>query len=241
MNEIQVETAQNVQIDQNIANLGSRIGAYLLDILIIIVYELLMFFLFDALNSKNIVNIRDIWVISLVFGLPPFLYHLLMETLNNGQSIGKTLLKIRVVCIDGTSPRFSNYLLRWLLRIIDISIGSGAVAIFVFLLNGKGQRLGDIAAKTTVISEKKNFSLENTLHITIPEDYVPTYPQVTIFTDLEIQNIKRLYKQAQENNEIEVMSSLAIKISSVLGIENEENPTDFIKKIIADYNYYTQQ
>lgn len=241
MNEIQVETAQNVQIDQNIANLGTRIGAFALDVLVIVLYEVLMIFIFDLLMADNFFGGREFFVVSMVFGLPPFLYHLLMETFNNGQSIGKALLKIRVVRLDGMPPRFSDYLIRWLLRIIDISISSGAVAIFVFLLNGKGQRLGDVAAKTTVISEKKNVSLEGSLIITIPENYVPTYPQVTIFTDLEIQDIKRLYKDAKQQHDAQIMHSLATKITTVLAIENEENPTTFVEKVITDYNYYTQQ
>ncbi|HLS30704.1 MAG TPA: RDD family protein [Flavobacteriaceae bacterium] len=241
MNEIQVETAQNVQIEQNIANLGTRIAAFLLDILVIILYEILMMFLYDLLMSDNLIRGREIWVFSLVFGLPPFLYHLLLEMFNNGQSIGKALLKIRVVRLDGMPPRFSNYLIRWLLRFIDISISSGAVAIFVFLLNGKGQRLGDIAAKTTVISERKNVSLEGGLLITIPENYVPTYPQVTIFTDSEIQKIKDLYQNAKQNNDQKVMISLANRIADVLEIEYEQTPLAFIDRILSDYKYYTQQ
>src|SRR5699024_5375414 len=121
----------------------------IIDILIIIVYVILMFVLFVSIDNGNLLDRSSIWVLSLVFGLPPYLYFLLMESLNNGQTIGKTALKIRVVKLNGTSAHFSNYLIRWALRIIDFSLTSGACALFSFLLNGKGQRLGDIAAKTT--------------------------------------------------------------------------------------------
>ena len=123
----------------------------------------------------------------MTIGLPLFLYHLLWEMFWNGRSPGKAVMKLRVVKLDGSKPSFSNYLLRWLLRIIDLTLTSGAVALVTILFNGRGQRLGDIAATTTVISEKKTMDLHRTLLIDIPEGYVPTYPQVTVFSDREMQ------------------------------------------------------
>ena len=97
MNNSQIETAQNVQLSQNIANLGDRSLAFLLDTLVIVAYELLMIFLVNSMALSGFSN----WIFVLVFGLPPFLYHLLIEAFNNGQSIGKAALRIRVVKLDG--------------------------------------------------------------------------------------------------------------------------------------------
>lgn len=241
MDNIQIETAQNVQLKHQIATLGDRILAYIVDILIIIVYEIMMTFLLLQLNFGNFSSSADFWVLFMVLGLPPFLYHLMMETFNNGQSIGKAALKIRVVSLDGTAPHFSNYLIRWVLRIIDISLSSGAVAIFSLLLSGKGQRLGDMAAKTTVISEKQYLGIEQTLMVEVPVNYVPVYPQVTIFTDRDMQQIKSLYYEARAKGNFAVIEALAQKTGSLMEIQIEDNPRHFLETVLKDYNFYTQQ
>src|SRR5690606_28454189 len=129
-------------------------------------------------------------IMGLTIGLPVTLYHLLWEMLWNGRSPGKAAMGLRIVKLDGTKPAFSNYILRWLLRIIDITATSGALALVSILLNGKGQRIGDIAASTTVITEKQTIQLSQIILTDIPDDYVPLYPQVTIFSDNEMQTIK---------------------------------------------------
>ena len=82
----------------------------------------------------------------LIVNLPTTFYSLIFEIAMNGQTPGKYLNKIRVVKIDGSKPTLGSYLTRWLLRIIDIWFFTGSVAVFTILFNGKGQRLGDIAA-----------------------------------------------------------------------------------------------
>lgn len=242
MDKIQIETAQNVRITHQVAGLGDRILAFILDGLAIAVYEMLMLLVYFSLDLDGVFGGNNYWVAFLVFGLPVFLYHLLMESLNNGQSLGKAALKIRVVRLDGSSPQFSDYLIRWILRIIDISLTSGAMAIFTFLLNGKGQRLGDISAKTTVISEKDHMGLRRkTPGIDLPDNYMPIYPQVTIFTDKEMQAIKDLYQNAKSKNNPEVIQSLAEKVARLMNVEATGKSAEFLKQVIRDYTYYTQQ
>ncbi len=173
MDNFQIETAQNIEIQQNSASIGDRILAYLVDFLIIIVYAIITALLIAGFEADRFGEM----VYYMVIGLPIFLYYLLFETFWDGKTPGKSAMKIRVVKLDGSRPAFVNYLIRWLLRVIDISLGSGSIAVVTILLNGKGQRLGDMAAKTTVISEKRKVSLANTLAVEIPEDYVPKYPQ----------------------------------------------------------------
>ncbi|MBV1922990.1 MAG: RDD family protein [Flavobacteriaceae bacterium] len=236
MNNFQIETAQNVNIVQNVAGIGERILAYLIDSLIIVAY------VFIIIIIMSIGDIGDdlSFIIAMTVGLPIFLYHLLWEMFWNGRSPGKAVMKLRVVKLDGSRPAFSGYLLRWLLRIIDISLTSGALALVTVLLNGKGQRIGDLAAKTTVISEKIKISFNQTILVDIPLDYKPKYPQVTVFTDLEIQTIKNLFIQAKVNGNHNVVLKLSEKVAKVMEITFEETPILFIDKVIKDYNFYTQ-
>lgn len=237
MDNFQIETAQNISIEQNVAGIGERILAFLVDLAIIIIYMVFAGLLMAGVN----LDAGSGMMYYLVLGLPSFLYYLVWESLWDGRTPGKALLQIRVVKKDGSRPAFSNYAIRWLLRIIDISLSSGGVAVVTILLNGKGQRLGDIAAGTTVISEKKKTGIHNTLVVELPENYQPKYPQVTILSDRDIQEVKNLYQTARREGQHHIILSLSQKLSDLMDIKAEEKPIDFVKRVINDYNYYTQQ
>ena len=237
MDNFQIETAQNISITQNVAGVGERILAYLIDGLIMLAYVILAGLMMGGLDSST----GGEWLFMSVVLLPLLLYFLLWESLWNGQSPGKAALDLRVVKLDGSKPAFSNFLVRWLLRLVDITITSGSVAVVTILLNGKGQRLGDLAAGTTVISEKPRVGLENTLLVDIPEDYRPVYPQVTILSDQDVQDIKNLYQESLKNSNFKVIKTLSAKVADLLQVTPEEKPTQFIKTVLKDYNYYTQQ
>lgn len=235
MDNFQIETAQNVNIVQNVAGIGERILAYLIDGAIMVVYVILVVVLLSA------AEITDNYIIlGMTIGLPLFLYHLLWEQFWDGRSPGKAVMNLRVVKLDGSKPAFSNYLLRWLLRIIEISITSGALAVVAILLNGKGQRIGDMAGGTTVIDEKKKTTFSQTLLVNIPEGHEPTYPQVTVFTDYEMQTIKSLFLKAKYNGNHNVILKLARRVSKVMEIQYEGTPIVFLDTVVLDYNHYTQ-
>lgn len=237
MDKFQIETAQNVNIVQNAAGVGERILAYLIDSVILVIYVIIISYAYGAVDFGD-----DIfWLFAITVGLPIFLYHLLWEMFWDGRSPGKAVMRLRVVKLDGSKPAFSNYLLRWLLRIIDVSLTSGALALVTILLNGRGQRLGDIAATTTVITEKKTVHFSQTILMDIPDDYQPLYPQVTVFTDREIQTIKNLFMEAKYNGNHNVILKLSGKVSKIMEVTFEETPILFLDKVIKDYNYYTQK
>ncbi|MBD0778950.1 RDD family protein [Maribacter sp. ANRC-HE7] len=237
MEQFQIETAQNISISQNTANLGDRMLAYLIDSFVIMAYTILMIIMLISMD----IDMEDMWALYMLMGLPAFLYYLLFETFMDGKTIGKGLMKIRVVKLDGSKPGFSSYFIRWILRVIDVVLTSGGLAVLTILIRGNGQRVGDIAAGTTVISEKKRVGLQDTLLREFPEDYAPKYPQVTIFEDREMQTIKELYDQARRNGNHQVILSLSNQIKKVTQITTAEKPLDFVDSIIKDYSYYTQQ
>ncbi len=235
MDNFQIETAQNVNIVQNAAGVGERILAWLVDLVIIVIYVICVSIAFGAIDLPS-----NTWVISLTIGLPIFLYHLLWEMFWNGRTPGKAVMKIRVVKMDGSKPAFSNYLLRWVMRIIEITGTAGGLALVTILMNGKGQRLGDLAATTTVINEKQTISFGQTVLVDIPQGYVPEFPQVTVFSDSEMQTIKNVFLQARYNGNHNVILRLSNKVSKVMQVKYEGTPITFIDKVIKDYNFYTQ-
>ncbi|WP_458627148.1 RDD family protein [Winogradskyella sp. PC D3.3] len=236
MDEFQIETAQNVGINQNVASIGDRMFGYLIDSAIILLYTICVILLLTTLN----LDMGDAWAIYLLVSLPAFLYYVLLETFMDGRTIGKMLMKTRVVKLDGSKPSFSNYFVRWILRIVDVAFTSGGVAAFTILIKGNGQRLGDIAAGTTVISEKEHLTIEDTLIKDIPADYVPKYSQVTMLNDKDMQTVKNLYDEAIRKGNHNIILNLHHRLLKIMAIDTTEKPVDFVATVIKDYNYYTQ-
>lgn len=239
MDQFQIQTAQNVRIDQPIAFFGERLAAYLIDLFIKVAYVIVLVWLSVQLEAESYLQN---WVFGLLMFLPYGLYSLVLEALNNGQTIGKSLMSIRVVRLDGSKPDFANYLIRWSLRIFDIIMSSGAVAVLVILFGGKGQRLGDVAGGTTVISEKRRMVAGRGLLMEdLPEGYKPTFPQVTVLSDADMITIRRVYYDALSRGKYELIRELEKKIVEITGIQHEMDPVEFIRTVILDYMYLTSR
>lgn len=237
MNQFQIETAQNVGINQNAAHIGDRMLGYLIDSLVILFYTISIFLLLSALD----LSLGDAWAIYLLVSLPAFLYYVLLETFFNGKTVGKLIVRTRVVKIDGSKASFANYFVRWILRIIDVVITFGGFAVLTILIKGNGQRLGDIAAGTTVITEKESVSIDDTFLKEIPLDYMPKYSQVTVLNDSDMQMIKNIYDDAIFNDNHAIVLKISRRLEDLMKVEAKESPTNFVATVIKDYNYYTQK
>lgn len=237
MDEFKINTAQNVTINQNVAPVSTRISAFLIDAFIVVAYYIILFLILSYLGFLDGEDLNMLYIIA---SLPVFFYHLLFEVLMNGQTPGKYWTQTRVIMLDGSKPTFSSFLIRWMLRIFDITMSGGSLALISLLFNGKGQRIGDIAAGTTVISEKKKIGLTDTLLEDIDEGYQPTFPQVTVLTDRDVQNIKMLYKESLASGNHGALLKLSIKIKELTNISTDMLPVQFIDVVLKDYNYYTQ-
>ncbi len=80
-----------------------------------------------------------------------FGYGILLEWLWRGQTVGKRLLHLRVLDLDGLRLQFPQLFLRNLLRAIDALPGLYMVGGLAALLSRRAQRLGDLAAGTVVV------------------------------------------------------------------------------------------
>lgn len=245
MSQLSINTTQNVTISFTAASVGERIGAYAIDLLIKISYGIIIVYgVFYYLNFGNVLSQMDNWsrmaTIALFF-LPVAFYSLVLELLFEGQTIGKKLLKIRVVKLDGYQASFGDYLIRWLFRVIDISISSGIIGLIAMVINKNTQRLGDISAGTAVITLKSKISIDSTILEEIEEVYQPKFPLVIKLSDNDVRIIKETYNAASKTADFVVLNKLTAKIEEVTGIKNDMgNTREFIQTILKDYNYYTQ-
>lgn len=239
MSKIQIETTQNVTIEYELASVADRILATLLDYLIIFGYVMGLLILTGIWGG--IMNVKFGVALGIIFYLPVFFYDLLCEVFLDGQSIGKRIKKIKVVKLDGGQPTVLNFFLRWIMKPIDIFLTYGSVAIVTILINGKGQRLGDLAANTTVIKTKVEASLEDTILMDINRSYEVKFPQVSILTDQDIATVKEVIDRMILVPDIEsyykILSKTKEVISRKMGIESDLHALDFLGVVIKDYNY----
>ena len=245
MTQLSINTSQNVIINFSAASIGERIGAYFIDLLIKIAYFIFVFYVFFYwLNLNRMISQLDNWSqisIYMVFALPIVIYSIVMESLLEGQTFGKKLVKIKVVKIDGYQASFGDYLIRWLFRIIDVSLSSGIIGLITMVVNSKTQRLGDISAGTAVITLKNKINISHTILEDIGEEYKPKYPLVIKLSDNDARIIKETFHTALKKSDYEIITKLTSKIEQVTGIKNDlESKKEFIQTILKDYNYYTQ-
>jgi hypothetical protein len=176
-----------------------------------------------------------------VFFSPVIFYSLVLESLLEGQTIGKRLMKTKVVKIDGYQASFGDYIIRWVFRIVDVNISSGIIGLITMIISSKTQRLGDMTAGTAVISLKNNISINHTILEEVDNSYVPTYPLVIKLCDNDARIIKETFNIAVAKRDFATLIKVRVKIEEVTGIKNTSgNDTDFLRTILKDYSYYTQ-
>lgn len=230
METIRVRTTQNVFIEYPIASLGDRMLAYLIDATILTAYNFLCFFILEEYTFSTTVNV-------LIISIPFLLYHPLFEILMNGQTPGKRQMRIKVVSLDGSSPTIGAYLMRWLFRLIEVFALRGALAIVTIAASGKGQRLGDVAAGTSVVKlvRQEATSSEN-IFTSAEEGYEPSFPQAAQINDRDLDTIYEALEVSRDTGNSVPVTMLTDKVKSMLGIESDLPPVKFLYTIIKDHN-----
>ena len=240
MSNLQINTTQNVNLDYKIVGIGERIIAFLIDGFILYMFVLLVNLIGDAISYVY----EDSWtqrgLVALIF-LPAMFYSLLMHSLFNGRTVGKMLMKMRVVRVDGTPVHWSNLLVRWMLRLVDIWIFLGSIGILSILFSDKRQRTGDAAAGTVVISTKKKVKVSHTILEEVEDKYEPTFTNVTLLTDKDVRLIKETYQIAKQSSDFKTLKALRDKVETILETNSQLYDKQFLDTVLKDYNYYTQK
>lgn len=241
MENIGIETTQNVDINYSIASIGDRVVAQIIDFLIILGYLFATIVLWTmVIDTFSNSGFYFPVAISIILYLPVFLYDFICEVFLNGQSLGKKIFKIKVVKIDGSQPGIGNYFLRWLIKPIDVFFTYGSVGIITMLINGKGQRLGDLAANTTVIKLKQDIKLEEIIIPKTAQNYEVKFPRVNLLTENDIQIIKDVINHRKNTDAISyqnILEKAKVGISNKIGVQSDMNALFFLDTIIKDYNY----
>ena len=256
MSIIQIGTVFNIDLEFEAAPFPKRLLAYIIDFALLIVYLYSMQYLFE--NGIGI-STRENAVFNLfVVSLPMFFYSLVMEVMMNGQTLGKKLMGIRVISLDGGEPTLGQYIIRWITKFYEwpflfgyvvfsaqsvimyiIITGMLGIAVVIAIaVTQKSQRLGDLAAGTVMVKTKTDFTVHDTVFMNVSnENYKVTFPEVMKLSDNDINTIKAVLTQARKQNNYDVSRRVEYKIKDVLRIHSSLSNIDFLEKLMEDYNY----
>jgi uncharacterized RDD family membrane protein YckC len=147
---ITIATPEGIELQLQLAGLGSRFIAGVTDLIIQIVLLVLLALLTGALSGGEALN-ATVFVIGAFVIL--FLYPILFEVLARGQTPGKRLAHLRVVRDSGAPDDLPASAIRNLVRIIDGPLVLYLPTVVSILATAQNQRPGDLAAGTLVIRE----------------------------------------------------------------------------------------
>ncbi|HKH79558.1 MAG TPA: RDD family protein, partial [Solirubrobacteraceae bacterium] len=145
---LRVRTPEGVSFVFRIASPVMRLAALVVDWAVVLAAwsALAVFVRMFAVLGEDIMGLVGILV---YFALSQG-YRIAAEWKWRGQTLGKRLLRLRVVDEQGRRLRFEQIVMRNLLRFVDALPGAYMVGGAVALLNRRGQRLGDLTAGTLV-------------------------------------------------------------------------------------------
>ena len=237
MQTVKIQTSQNITIDYPVAGLGERILGRLIDLGIFLALYLLMFFVSPYFTSGGTGKNRTIilWVFGFIFCF----YDLVCELFFNGQSVGKRVMKVKVVSLNGARPTLGQYLLRWVFRMIDFTITLHLASLISVASTPNKQRIGDLVAGTTLIKTEPRTQLNNLAFVSEHENYQPVYPEVIHLTDKDIALIHEVIASYSASGNNNLLYNMKTQVQDHLGITLQAYVDDlnFLETIVKDYNH----
>jgi uncharacterized RDD family membrane protein YckC len=160
--DFQVLTPERVSLQNDIAGIGSRGAAVLIDTLIQVGIGSVVLLAFSggALSAVSLVGrggglagpivLAGTALAVFAIGIG---YFIVFEIIWSGQTPGKRMLGIRTMRENGYPLRPVDSTIRNVLRVVDGLPVGYAVGVLVMLFNARAKRLGDFAASTIVVRE----------------------------------------------------------------------------------------
>src|SRR5438309_6959719 len=157
--DLVISTPERVAFQYEIAGIGSRFLAQILDSLVITVILIAITILATSMgglfgSGELALLIEIILGFILLAG-----YFLISEAAWNGQTLGKRAARLRVVGDHGEPLTLGQAAIRNLVRIVDFLPVFYAIGMLTLFINGRGKRLGDFAAGTLVVRDRERVSL----------------------------------------------------------------------------------
>ena len=164
---LDIHTPENVAFGYQVAGIGSRFLATLIDTLIILLLQVIVVVVFLVILNMLDVDASgsaEAWIAA-IMGIILFIfywgYYILFEIFWNGQSPGKRWTGLRVIRSDGTPITLSEALIRNLVRIVDFLPAMYGVGVISMFIDSRSRRLGDMVAGTLVVHDRAPISIQS--------------------------------------------------------------------------------
>ena len=167
-------------------------------------------------------------------------YDLVFEVFMNGQSIGKRIMKIKVISLDGGQARVGQYFMRWLFRIVDFLLTwPGLVALIAAAVNEKTQRVGDMVAGTILIRTTPRTQINSIVFMPSYEGYQPVFKEAGQLNDKDVELIHEIINAYMKSGNNVVVYNMAQRVKEHLNVvpPNGMNDMLFLQTVIKDYNH----
>ena len=232
---LSIRTTQNVGIDFTPASVMHRTIGGVIDALAMT--ALTVFALLVA-SEVQILGTAESMVVLALFGCV-LLYPVICETLLDGRTLGKMAMKTRVVRLDGRRATLGAFFTRWLIGLFEILMTAGSVGFVMVLVNKNPQRLGDIAAGTSVVVEPKPVTLEDLL-LSLGTETVITYPAAQFLTEEEAETIRQVLLASRSGMAFDKVMELLWATSDAfqqrMGEETVSEPWEFLTSVLESYH-----
>jgi uncharacterized RDD family membrane protein YckC len=245
-----IDTPENIEFAYEIAGIGSRFLAAIIDSLLILVLQGILAAVMAGIigwaDAQGAAQSALVAVWSLLSFIFLWGYYMLFEELWNGQSPGKRLIGLRVVRTGGRPTTFIASAIRNLVRVIDflpVFYGLGVVVMFI---DPRSRRLGDLAAGTLVVREQRFTSLDTLLAASTPpalplnaeSQAVLTLPNIGLITatayDLITEFLSRRTALSPEAR-ARIATRLAFGLRNQLGMPQQGDPELFLEYAARQY------
>lgn len=230
-----VETPENIRFGYDVADIGSRFLAILIDSLIqgvifvlILIAVVLVGSQLSAVNLPRPVNDALAILLILVLFLVEFGYFLFLEIFMNGQTPGKRLFHLRVIRENGYPLSAVDSIIRNLVRIIDFFPFAYGIGVITMFSNKRAKRLGDFAAATIVVKMRDEVRLAQILPATPAGAPAPLNapPRVVGITASDIELAESfLNRRAQFSNQDALSIQIAQRLAARMELPAEAVPT----------------
>ncbi|TMD59229.1 MAG: RDD family protein, partial [Chloroflexi bacterium] len=176
--DLHIRTAEHVGISYELAGIGNRMLAAFFDILFLGIVIVGGFLVAAVILRQLGVSLAVDFIVSavlvvLLLLVVPFGYWVAMESLWNGQTLGKRIVGIRVLRDDGSPVGFFAIATRALLRSLDLVPIIFPIDIVLIVASKKGQRLGDIVAGTVVVKARVERDFSTLRTRAVPQGEAP--------------------------------------------------------------------
>ena len=192
-NRVSFATPEGVTLELVLAGLGSRFLARLLDTVIQGSLIAALAIVVGASGSPGWLQAIAIVLSFLVL----FAYDIILETLNNGRTVGKLAAGIRVVGRNGEPVRFLASAVRNIARILDFLPFLYLIGTVSIVVTQRGQRVGDLAAGTIVARDRFPGLAHAPAPLTVTPAAVATW-DVSAVTPNELQAVRHFLDRRLE-------------------------------------------